>query len=474
MSVEAPLPVENRAPGASAFAVFFVSSFTSHVYSTLGLARRLHEMGYRVEYWGDSSIHRMVTVQGFPLHECSPTWYCHERILQGGWRAGMRDIRSTLVQLRTARERQRLLPYSITDLEMALCKQLSRCTPELMLIDPMLAAYVPLLQARGLRCVLLQDKPWPGPDPLVPPPTSHFLPRDTFIARSCMSVLWMWERVLLRLRRLVNTALGCLGFYTCQQLLPAVLEHVKKQGIVTKATRRVAYDLYLEGLEEWVLGAAETDLPRSRRLPDSVHYVGLWPDLQRKQARVRLPPVSGDSRVIYVSMGISMPDWRDDLALIHRVIEALQTIPCARVIVSAGNVKAFTALRALSKQVHIAPFLPQVTCLEQADLAVTHGGANTYRECIATNTPMLVFPRDYDQHGNAARVVRLGLGLMGSRRWDSPASIRRKAVQILEEKAFTQRVRSLNETLRRSDPDRLDCAIRTVQKVNTGGSESYA
>ncbi len=464
MSAETPLPVYDRPPAALGTVVFLVSGFVSHVYSTLGLARRLRNIGYAVEYWAESSLRRTVTAQGFELHEISPTWACHEHLLVEGWKEGLRNIRATLRCLRAARERRRLVAHSIADLELAIGRQLSRCTPDLVLVDPMLVAYVPLLQARRLRCVLLQDKPWPGRDSLAPPPTSGFTPRDTRGARIGVTLLWAWEQILVRTRQFGNATLGWMGFYTCHQLLPAVLRHLDARQ-KPKARRRVAYDLYIDGLEEWVLGAPQVDLPRSRPLPQGARYVGLWPDLQRKQAHFSLPRAREGSYLLYVAMGLSMPSWRDDLALIGRIVEGLHGIPNVTVIVSAGNVKAFTALRPLSKQAHIAPFLPQLACLQQADLAIIHGGANTYRECIATSTPMLVFPRDYDQHGNAARVVRLGLGMRGSRKWDTPATIRHKVVQILEDEAFARRARALNESLRVSDPHLLESAMHAVLKT---------
>jgi UDP:flavonoid glycosyltransferase YjiC (YdhE family) len=41
---------------------------------------------------------------------------------------------------------------------------------------------------------------------------------------------------------------------------------------------------------------------------------------------------------------------------------------------------------------------------------VTHGGLGSIKECVMHAVPMLVFPLDVDQPGNAARVVHHGLG----------------------------------------------------------------
>jgi UDP:flavonoid glycosyltransferase YjiC (YdhE family) len=444
--------------------VFFISGFTSHVYSTLGLARRLRELGHHVEYWGDRAIQRQILTQGFPWYEVGPTWYCYERILQRGWKSALRDPRGTWQRLREARARREGLRQSISDVEASLRRALARCVPDLVLVDPMIATYVPLLRSCGVRCVLLQDKPWPGFDPIVPPPTSSYIPRAARVTRYAVPFLWAAERLRLMLRRLGNAAIGAAGLYSYPQLAGAVLKHLGKDNSAAhaKVNRRVSYDFYIEGIEEWILGAPEQDLPRSRALPSTVRYIGAWPDLDRRQLTICLPKLEERSYLIYVAMGVSMPSWDADIALLRRIIEGLQSIPRAKLLVSAGDIRACNALRRLTKHAQISPFLPQLACLTQAHLAVTHGGANTYRECIVTNTPMLVLPRDYDQHGNAARVESLGLGLRGSRRRDTAESITRKALRILEDEGFRHRVGALNERLRASEPDLLASALCTI------------
>ena len=57
---------------------------------------------------------------------------------------------------------------------------------------------------------------------------------------------------------------------------------------------------------------------------------------------------------------------------------------------------------------------PQLAALEAADCAIFHGGAGTLNECLATATPMLVYPNALDGPGNGARIVTHGLGRVGS------------------------------------------------------------
>ncbi len=73
----------------------------------------------------------------------------------------------------------------------------------------------------------------------------------------------------------------------------------------------------------------------------------------------------------------------------------------------------------------LTAWAPQLDALEVSDCAIFHGGVGTLNECLATKTPMLVFPRSLDEKGNGARAVYHGTGLVGSFR-DSVEAIEEK------------------------------------------------
>jgi UDP:flavonoid glycosyltransferase YjiC (YdhE family) len=440
---------------------FLASGFTSHVYSSLGLARRLTSRGMNVEYWGDHRIRRLVVSQGFSWHGVPPMRCYYEPLLPRGPFAWFRNPSACLRSLRVARDRRRSLSASLDEFERRLDAQLATRHPALVLIDPLTTAYVPLLQRRGIRCVLLQDKPWPARDSNVPPPNSGILPRETLTARTTIRLRWALEHVCVGCRDLGNALLALLGCYTCELLLPAILARSGHERAVQPARRRVRYELYLAGLEEWILGAPAMDFRRSAPMPARVRFIGPCPDLDRLHG----PPgfeALGATRLVYVSMGVSVPYFYADLALLRRVIAALEPIPHVQVFVSVGDLKTWSALRVSSSKVRVVPFLPQIAILRHAALAITHAGANTFRECIATGTPMLAFPRDFDQHGNAARIEHLGIGLRGSRRRETAHSVRRKIVRLLDDPRFKERVGSLNELLSNCDSDLLTPALSDV------------
>ena len=58
----------------------------------------------------------------------------------------------------------------------------------------------------------------------------------------------------------------------------------------------------------------------------------------------------------------------------------------------------------------IAPYVPQLEVLEQADVFVTHGGMNSVNEGIHYQVPLVVIPHDKDQPMVARRLTELDAG----------------------------------------------------------------
>ena len=76
--------------------------------------------------------------------------------------------------------------------------------------------------------------------------------------------------------------------------------------------------------------------------------------------------------------------------------------------------------------------VPQLRVLQKCDFVITHGGMNTIFESIMAEKPLIVFPlsMEWDQNGNAARVVYHGIGLKGILRKATSGSVEKLIRQL--------------------------------------------
>ncbi|MEY2848462.1 MAG: hypothetical protein RI885_1127 [Actinomycetota bacterium] len=110
---------------------------------------------------------------------------------------------------------------------------------------------------------------------------------------------------------------------------------------------------------------------------------------------------------VYVSFG-SFLSVRDDV--LARVAAALRTLGL-RAALALGSADR-SALGDLPATWLVREFLPQVTLLERAALAVTHGGNNSVTEAMTCGVPLVVLPFSTDQFAGAAAIERTGFGVV--------------------------------------------------------------
>src|SRR5262245_60151866 len=123
---------------------FIIAPFATHVLSSSGLARRLEQRGYKVQYWADSSVQSSIERQGFAF-----------KPLPGmlGMRSPQIDLStaelilrpfSTITKLRLRRQWRRDLGARIDDVEMSISNLIREVKPVLAIFYPFRLAYFPL------------------------------------------------------------------------------------------------------------------------------------------------------------------------------------------------------------------------------------------------------------------------------------------------------------------------------------------
>ncbi|CAN5523732.1 N/A [soil metagenome] len=108
---------------------------------------------------------------------------------------------------------------------------------------------------------------------------------------------------------------------------------------------------------------------------------------------------------VYVSFGSFLSVRGDVLARVAAAIRRLGL----RAAIAVGSADR-AELGELPRDWLVCEFLPQVTLLGSAALAVTHGGNNSVTEAVTAGVPMLVLPFSTDQFAGAAAVERAGIG----------------------------------------------------------------
>lgn len=280
---------------------------------------------------------------------------------------------------------------------------------DLALIDPFLLWAYPYLCQLG-ACAALSTKPLLTPDPLVPPWTSGLVPDDTALSIVRIQLSWLRARL-----GYVRYRLQCQFDEWRRGISHRTLaaEACKQSGHDPGdwSCRPVPIDMRYRSAGELILHAREFDLPRRHPLEPGVAYLGPCLDV----GAVQSGQVQRDyaAPLIVCSLGTEMPA-QQALARYRAVIAAVQHLPAARLVISAGSVERAEQLAVWAQpfgtQVRIEPWIDLGQHLSRAAAAILHGGANSAKEAIAARCPLLLLPARADQPGIAARCVFHGLG----------------------------------------------------------------
>jgi len=150
------------------------------------------------------------------------------------------------------------------------------------------------------------------------------------------------------------------------------------------------------------------DAARTAQLPPHA-FLGSAVRSEPVDAEVEEWLAASDDPVVYVSFG-SFLSVRDDV--LARVADALATVSVdgrpVRVALASGATDR-AALGDVPSSWLVRGFLPQVTLLGRAALAVTHGGNNSVTESMTAGVPLVVLPFSTDQFAGAAALEDAGV-----------------------------------------------------------------
>lgn len=104
-------------------------------------------------------------------------------------------------------------------------------------------------------------------------------------------------------------------------------------------------------------------------------------------------------------------------------------------------------------------FVPFSRIFPRAAAVIHHGGIGTTAQGLAAGVPQLIMPLAHDQHDNAARLARLGVGRsLPPQRFRGPA-VARALGELIDVPRVAEQCRLYAERIRQADPLKASCRI---------------
>lgn len=146
-------------------------------------------------------------------------------------------------------------------------------------------------------------------------------------------------------------------------------------------------------------------------LPDQ-HYIGASICLDRHEAEFPWERLHSNKKLVYCALGTyvwhAKSKYRQFFAA---VLEAARDLPDQQWVLVTGEALHTDEVGSIPENVIVVNTAPQIALLKRAGVMITHGGANTVKECILLGVPMVIFPLGGDHPGIAARAIYHGLAV---------------------------------------------------------------
>lgn len=390
--------------------LFFVYPNIGSQIASMKLAADLKAHGHHVCYLGIKDSEAYIRANGFDFvpvfEEHFPEGYLEDQISFDTMPMGI----SYLLALR---EIAKGFKTFIQDLAgaggerfMALLRELR---PDLMVFasaEPQIEWIAMLACSMGIRGIYFNDMLKPYEDLGFPPPGSSLIPNRSL--RSRVRIFLAWKRLQLRLR--LDDILSGVD-------VPALTRRLASHYGWRRSHDSDGYkrDRLLR-LPEIVSFPPEFDFPGAQ-LPGA-YYTQPFIYLDRIQPPFPWERLNPHQPVVYGALGSVLPMGNKvrRINFYRTFIDAAVVRPDWNWVLVIGNNMRTEDLGPVPNNVVIVSSAPQLQLLERSALMITHGGANSIKECIYFGVPMIVFPFlaaqpiATDQPGNAAKVIYHGLG----------------------------------------------------------------
>jgi zeaxanthin glucosyltransferase len=422
--------------------VFCAPSMQGTASSTLGIAKDLRRLGYRVLYCGFADGQIFFQQNGF---EFTPVFSFPDSIrLESMLHEALssRDITSFTAGYRRFIRAAKEVRQRIDDLAQGRDKSFDNFVatnrPDLFIVSSCVAdnmLWALLAHGHGIPFVYLNDSIDRPLEPGIPPPTSHIIPNNTRLNRA--AIFLAWRKTFLS-RAVVDVGYRLLGL--CAVNL--VRKFAGQYGYpVTDLDER--YVIPRLTAPEMLLWPKEFDFAEKKPLKDRF-YVGPCLDLARNQPSFPWDRIDDKRPIVYCALG-SLSGFKPSRrkVFLRSIVQAASLSHGIQWIVAIGSLLEENDFAPIPENVVLIQQAPQLEILKRALLMISHAGTNTVRECLFFGVPMVLFPLFFDHPGCAARVRYHGLGVSGDIRRSSSRSILELVSTVLEDPAYKRRAQQM-------------------------------
>ena len=279
-----------------------------------------------------------------------------------------------------------------------------------------------------------------------PPVTTDFVPDLSLASKT--RVLFAWTKVWLK--RVIP------ALFVSRIIVPGILKNYTRS--VKLKFKTSEFFLPQINFPHIVLGPAKLDFPNSF----GRQYLDLTLDINRKEDVISWK-FDKNKKLILCSLGTHSGSYRWSANFFQKMIRLSFLHSEWQVVLHVGDSQCNLEPEAIPNNCYVSTRIPQITLLKKADLMITHGGMQSVNECIATGVPMIVFPCERDQPGNAARIVYHGLGLKCDIARTTPDKIKKMIQEILADPKYSERIKDIRKRIEENND--FNGAIETIEKL---------
>lgn len=392
--------------------IFCFPPIVSTINSSLRLARELKLRGHQIIYIGIADCEPMVRVNGFEFFSVYDEWF------PKGWfencylKAQYADDHNFTETKRLCHKFNAFIDHIISGGDIDLQASIQGLNPDLVIIstsgvDSIIWAL--LMYKMKLKCLYIFDVLGGVVNYTVPPVRTEFISEDSYLSSVKMIGAWQFYRIE---KAIIEWYLAWKGVDFLSS--KTIKEIVQYCGYPYKEVQFLT-DMPSPQLKlpELVLCPLALEFPGANR--PRRYYAEASIDLERVQASFPWEKFNNTQPIIYVALG-TLPQLKniEFKKFFITVIEASKKLPKWNWVLSIGNNLSVDDFKCAPSNVIIVNRAPQLEILKKSSVMITHGGANSVKECIFFGVPMIVFPLSFDEFGNASRVTYHNLGVKGN------------------------------------------------------------